>query len=101
MERERAGSSLIEVLDRVLDKGIVIDASVRVALVGVELLGVDARVVVASFETYLRHADELASVDLAARPVVVTPGITAIPLDSPTIELPPCPGPVPDAGPES
>jgi gas vesicle structural protein len=67
-ERVSQGTSLVEVLDRVLDKGIVIDASVRVALVGVELLAVDARVVVASFHTYLRHAEAIGFTALAAAP---------------------------------
>ena len=52
--------SLVDVLDRVLDKGIVVDAWVRVALVGIDLVTIEARVIVASFETYLRHADHLA-----------------------------------------
>lgn len=68
LERDSSGSNLVDVLDRVLDKGIVIDASVRVSVVGIELLGVDARVVVASIVTYLRHADALANTDLAAGP---------------------------------
>jgi gas vesicle structural protein len=66
VQRASAGDSPVEILDRVLDKGIVIDASVRVALIGIEVLGVDARVVVASFETYLRHADAIAATGLAA-----------------------------------
>lgn len=49
-------SSLAEVLDRVLDKGIVIDAWARVSLVGIELLAVEARVVIASVETWLVYA---------------------------------------------
>jgi hypothetical protein len=57
IERASGGSSLIEVLDRVLDKGIVIDAWVRVSLVGIDLLTVEARVVVASIATYLQHSD--------------------------------------------
>ena len=56
VERASAGSSLIDVLDRVLDKGIVIDAYVRVSLVGIDLVSVEARIVVASVETYLRYA---------------------------------------------
>ena len=52
-------TSLIDVLDRVLDKGIVIDAWMRVSLVGIELLTVEARVVVASIETYLVKAGPL------------------------------------------
>lgn len=50
-------SSLVDVLDRVLDKGIVIDAYVVVSLVGIELLGVEVRVVVASVETWLTYAE--------------------------------------------
>jgi hypothetical protein len=50
-------SSLAEVVDRILDKGIVIDAWVKVSLVGVELLSVEARVVVASVETWLVYAE--------------------------------------------
>jgi hypothetical protein len=68
MAGNRSDAGLIDVLDRVLDKGIVIDAHVRVALVGVELVAVEARVVVASIETYLRHAEALSFTSLAARP---------------------------------
>ncbi len=50
-------SSLAEVLDRVLDKGIVIDAYVVVSLVGIELLAVEARVVIASVATWLEYAE--------------------------------------------
>jgi len=53
------GTSLLDVLDRVLDKGIVIDAWMRVSLVGIELIAMEARVVVASIDTYLRYADAL------------------------------------------
>ncbi len=53
VERAPGGTSLIDVLDRVLDKGIVIDAWVRVSLVGIDLITVEARVVVASIDTYL------------------------------------------------
>jgi len=59
VERTAGGSSLIDVLDRVLDKGIVIDAWVRISLVGIDLITVEARVVVASIDTYLRYADAL------------------------------------------
>src|SRR2546423_7987045 len=51
------GTGLYDVLDLILDKGIVIDAFVRVSLVGIELLTVDARVVIASVDTYLRYAE--------------------------------------------
>jgi hypothetical protein len=56
-----ASSSLVDVLDRVLDKGIVIDAYVRVCVVGIDLLTVDARIVVASIQTYFEYAPLLAA----------------------------------------
>jgi len=59
VERAPGGSSLIDVLDRILDKGIIIDAWIRVSLVGIDLVTVEARVVVASIDTYLRYADAL------------------------------------------
>lgn len=52
-------SSLAEVIDRILDKGIVIDVFVRVSLVGIELITIEARIVVASVETYLRYASAM------------------------------------------
>lgn len=57
-------SSLADVLEVVLDKGIVIDAYVRVAVVGIELLTIDARVVIASVDTYLRFAEAVNRLDL-------------------------------------
>ena len=56
---ERRSASFIDVLDRVLDKGIVIDGWGRISLVGVDLITIDGFVVVASIETYLHHADAL------------------------------------------
>src|SRR3982074_969464 len=56
VERAAGGASLIDVLDRVLDKGIVIDAWVRVSLVGIDLITVEARVVVASIDTSLKYS---------------------------------------------
>lgn len=70
VERAPAGSSLVDVLDRVLDKGIVIDAYVRVTLVGIDLIGVEARIVVASVETYLKYSDQIGSSSWAARPAL-------------------------------
>jgi len=52
-------SSLAEVLDRILDKGIVIDLWLRVSLVGIELLAVDGRIVIASVETFLIYAEAI------------------------------------------
>jgi hypothetical protein len=60
VERASGGTSLIDVLDRVLDKGIVIDAWVRVSLVGIDLITVEARVVVASIDTYLKYTEAVA-----------------------------------------
>jgi gas vesicle structural protein len=57
-------SSLADVLDVVLDKGIVIDAYVRVSLVGIELLTIDARIVIASVDTYLRFAEAVNRLEL-------------------------------------
>jgi len=50
-------SSLAEVVDRILDKGIVVDAWARVSLVGIEILAIEARVVVASVDTFLKYAE--------------------------------------------
>lgn len=61
-------SSLADILDLILDKGIVIDAYVRVSLVGIELLTVDARVVIASVDTYLRWAEAVHRLVLESRP---------------------------------
>jgi len=68
VERTPGGTSLIDVLDRVLDKGIVIDAWVRVSLVGIDLITVEARVVVASIDTYLKYSEAVGSVAPASRP---------------------------------
>jgi gas vesicle structural protein len=68
VERAAGGTSLIDVLDRVLDKGIVIDAWVRVSLVGIDLITVEARVVVASIDTYLRYAEAMGITAPIARP---------------------------------
>jgi gas vesicle structural protein len=58
-------SGLADVLDLILDKGLVIDLYVRVSLVGIELLTIDARIVVASVDTYLRFAEAVNRLDLA------------------------------------
>jgi hypothetical protein len=70
VERASGGTSLIDVLDRVLDKGIVIDAWVRVSLVGIDLITVEARVVVASIDTYLKYSEAVGQVAPVAKPVV-------------------------------
>src|SRR5437867_3855409 len=68
VERTAGGTSLIDVLDRVLDKGIVIDAWVRVSLVGIDLITVEARVVVASIDTYLKYSEAVGQVSPMSRP---------------------------------
>src|SRR5262245_43277156 len=77
VERSAAGSSLIDVLDRVLDKGIVIDAYVRVSLVGIDLVSVEARIVVASVETYLKYAESIGITGIASRPSI-SPGASEL-----------------------
>ena len=65
------GSNLADVVDRILDKGIVIDAWVKVSLVGIEILSVEARVVIASVETYLKYADAIGLTTAVAAPAAV------------------------------
>ena len=68
VEKVNSSSSLAEVVDRILDKGVVIDAWVRVSLVGIELLSIEARIVLASVETYLKYAEAVGLTTLAAAP---------------------------------
>src|SRR5215212_2548779 len=58
-------SGLADVIDVILDKGLVIDAYVRVALIGIEILTIDARIVIASVDTYLRFAEAVNRLDIA------------------------------------
>ena len=64
IERPRP-SGLADVIDVILDKGLVIDAYVRVALIGIEILTIDARIVIASVDTYLRFAEAVNRMDIA------------------------------------
>ena len=57
VQTSAASSGLAEVLDRILDKGLVLDAWVRVSLLGIEILSIEARIVLASVETYLKYAE--------------------------------------------
>jgi gas vesicle structural protein len=57
IESANSSSSLVEVVDRILDKGVVVDAWVRVSLVGIELLAIEARIVIASVDTWLKYAE--------------------------------------------
>lgn len=65
---ERSTRGIIDVLDHVLDKGIVIDAWVNVALVGIELVTVEARVIVSSIPTYLKYATVMAHLEPLSKP---------------------------------
>ncbi|MFZ4656859.1 MAG: gas vesicle structural protein GvpA [Caldilineaceae bacterium] len=68
VEKTIGSTSLAEVIDRILDKGIVVDAWVRVSLVGIELLAIEARVVVASVDTFLKYAEAVGLTAAAATP---------------------------------
>src|SRR3989442_15028317 len=77
VERTPSGSSLIDVLERVLDKGIVIDAWVRVSLVGIDLVTVEARIVVASIDTYLKYSEAVGITAPISRPPELSSGDSA------------------------
>jgi 4-hydroxy-3-methylbut-2-enyl diphosphate reductase IspH len=68
VQKSTNSSGLAEVVDRILDKGIVIDAWARVSLVGIELVSIEARVVIASVETYLKYAEGIGLTSTAAAP---------------------------------
>ncbi|MBW3619318.1 MAG: gas vesicle structural protein GvpA [Actinobacteria bacterium] len=67
LARRPPSGSLAEVVDIILDKGLVIDAFVRVSLVGIELLTIDARIVVASVDTYLHFAEAVDRLDIRGK----------------------------------
>ena len=85
VERAPGGTSLIDVLDRILDKGIVIDAWVRISLVGIDLITVEARVVIASIDTYLKYAEAVGITSTVARPTL---GVGEAPVSSTTAGVP-------------
>lgn len=68
VEKTIGSTSLAEVIDRILDKGIVVDAWIRVSLVGIELLAIEARVVVAGVDTFLKYAEAVGLTASAAAP---------------------------------
>ena len=68
VEKTIGSTSLAEVIDRILDKGGVVDAWVRVSLVGIELLAIEARVVVAGVDTFLKYAEAVGLTAAAATP---------------------------------
>lgn len=70
MEGGPGGTSLIDILDRILDKGIVIDAWERMSLVGIDLITVEARLVITSNDTYLKYAEAVGIAASASRPAI-------------------------------
>lgn len=77
--RTTSSGSLVDVIDRILDKGLVIDAWVRVSLVGIELLTIEARVVVASVNTYLTYAEAIGQTALVSPPQQAEGGSPTLP----------------------
>ena len=72
VSRTPDSSGLAEVLDRILDKGLVVDVWVRVNLVGIEILTVEARIVVACVDTFLHYAEEITKIEQASIAVPAT-----------------------------
>jgi gas vesicle structural protein len=64
LQRAPSPSGLVDVVDLILDKGLVIDAYIRVSVIGIELVTIDARIVIASVDTYLRFAEAVNRLDL-------------------------------------
>jgi hypothetical protein len=64
LQRAPSPSGLVDVVDLILDKGLVIDAYVRISVIGIELVTIDARIVIASVDTYLRFAEAVNRLDL-------------------------------------
>ena len=64
VRRPPTGTGLYDVLDLILDKGLVIDAYIRISVIGIELITIDARIVIASVDTYLRFAEAVNRLDL-------------------------------------
>jgi len=83
IQRPGGGStSLADVLDIVLDKGIVIDAFVRVSVIGIELLTIEARIVIASVDTYIRYVEAMQQLGALPRrattPVLTAPAVPPV-----------------------
>jgi hypothetical protein len=64
LQRAPSPSGLVDVVDLILDKGLVIDAYIRISVIGIELVTIDARIVIASIDTYLRFAEQVNRLDL-------------------------------------
>lgn len=83
IERVPPQASLVDVIDRVLDKGIVIDLWAKVSVAGLELITIDARVVVSSIETYMKFSESMARANRAAPPPLPSPEPEPTPLLAP------------------
>src|ERR687885_638157 len=75
VEHSGGSSGLADVVNTILDKGLVIDVFARISLVGIELLRIDARVVVASVDTYLRFAERVNRLEVGAQEPTGLPGL--------------------------
>jgi hypothetical protein len=76
LQRAPSPSGLADVIDLILDKGLVIDAYVRIAVIGIEVITIDARIVIASVDTYLRFAEAVNRLDLSETVVGGLPELT-------------------------
>src|SRR6266480_4467998 len=76
LQRAPSPSGLADVVDLILDKGLVIDAYVRIAVIGIELITIDARIVIASVDTYLRFAEAVNRLDLTQTELAGLPELT-------------------------
>jgi hypothetical protein len=79
VEREFGRTNLVDLVDRILDKGIVIDVWACVALVGIDLVTVEARIVIASVDTFLRYAEEIRKIGPVAKPALEHKHFKALP----------------------
>src|SRR5881409_1501692 len=78
LQRAPSPSGLADVIDLILDKGLVVDAYVRISLIGIELVTIDARIVIASVDTYLRFAEAVNRLDLAETQVAGLPELEEV-----------------------
>ena len=78
LQRAPSPSGLADVLDVILDKGLVIDAYVRISVIGIELVTIDARIVIASVDTYLRFAEAVNRLDLAETQIAGLPELQEV-----------------------
>ena len=76
LQRAPSPSGLADVVELILDKGLVIDAYVRIAVIGIELITIDARIVIASVDTYLRFAEAVNRLDLTETELAGLPELT-------------------------